>query len=125
MTTTPATESGSITLKKEVRAFKKSTTTSPNHGYPALHRTGNYLEQGQVLTLGPDEQVLYDHRVQQAREVTNMPGTFVLVEEMVYTLQDASFALLSRFIQIVPKPANQEDLALIKDLEHLLGIPPS
>jgi hypothetical protein len=103
MTTTPATESGAITLKKGVRTFRKSTIASPNHGYPTLHRTGNCLEQDQVITLGPVEQVLYDHRVRQAREVTSIPGTFVLVEEMVYTLQEASLVLLRRFMEVVPK----------------------
>lgn len=92
-----------ITLKKNVRTFKKQEVQNPHHQYPTLIRKDKLIEEGQSVTLGPIEQVLFDHRVKQAREVTNIPGTFVLVEEIVYTLQDASLALLHRFIQVVPR----------------------
>lgn len=92
-----------ITLKKNVRTFKKQEVQNPHHQYPTLIRKDKQIEEGQSVTLGPIEQVLFDHRIKQAREVTNMRGTFVLVEEIVYTLQDATLALLRRFIQVVPK----------------------
>ncbi|HLP43856.1 MAG TPA: hypothetical protein VK145_01100 [Candidatus Nanoarchaeia archaeon] len=116
------TESAEVTLKKGVRTFKKLGVQKPHHQYATLYRTGKHLEKGQVVRLGPVEQVVYDHRIKPAQEVLDEPGTFVLIEEIAYELRDVAFDLLSRVIHTIPKPASKEDLTLIADAERLLGI---
>ncbi len=90
-----------VRLRKTVRTFKKQEVQNPHHQYPTLYRTDAYAEPGE--TLGPTEQVVYDHKVKSAAEVIEKPGTYVLMDEIEYTQRDACLALLRRFIQVVPK----------------------